>query len=253
MGVHRRLADLEFATKPWTEGQLDFDSPEADMIVVPATGPLTAWQGSRDQFELSGSCPSSSPIDIRATIVTTVYADGCDTGGSGVAVSSYAEAIQQFAAQRGHTTIEVPGVGPTIGGFPATMFAIDFDTAACGGIDLWNGVGIGDGSAWAYFLDVDGVALGILLRFPNDASMTVDQRQSTATMTIASRFQPRAAPTTCSTSGLGPEVRPGKMPSSFWSIRAVSTLSGSATGTPHRKRHRRSSPRPKRSWLDPDQ
>ena len=164
-------------------------------MTVPAA-PLMPWQGSRDQFELSSVCQSGSPIDIRATIVKTVYADGCDTGGSGVAVRSYADAVAQFVAQRGHTTEEVTGAARTIGGFPARMFAIDFDSGACGAIDLWNGANLVDGSALAYLVDVDGVALGILLRFPADASLSLNQRDEAETIVHSLQVD----------TGLGPEA-----------------------------------------------
>jgi hypothetical protein len=164
-------------------------------MTVPAA-PLTPWQGSRDQFKLSGSCQSDSPIDIRATIMSTVYGDGCDTGGSGVAVTSYAEAVEQFVAQRGHTTNELTGDARTIGGFPARTFAIDFDSGACGAIDLWNGANLVDGSALAYLVDVDGVALGILLRFPADASLTMDLRDEAETIVFSLQVD----------TGLGPEA-----------------------------------------------
>ena len=128
--------------------------------------------------------------------MTTVYRDGCDTGGSGVAVTTYAEAVQQFIAQRGHTTEELTGAARAIGGFPARTFAIDFDRGACGAIDLWNGAHLDDGSAIAYLVDVDGVPLGILLRILGAPSFLVDQRSEAEAIVDSLQID----------TGLGPEA-----------------------------------------------
>ena len=137
-------------------------------MTVPAA-PLTPWQGYRDRFDLSGSCLFGRPIYIRATIVTTVYADACDPG-SGVAVTSQNEAVQQFAAQRGHTTNGPTGT--TVGGFEAARFEVPFAGAPCEGLQLWNGIDVGDGTTLVYLLDVDGVTLGIALWFRDDLEPT---------------------------------------------------------------------------------
>jgi hypothetical protein len=163
-------------------------------VTVPAR-PLMPWQGYRDQFDLSGSCLFGRPIDIRASIVTTVYADACDLG-SGVAVTSQAEAVQQFAVQRGHTTHQLTGVAATIGGFPATWFEVPFEGARCEGLQLWNGIDIGDGSALVYLVDVDSVTLGIALWFRDNPTPTLPQRDEAETIVYSLRID----------TGLGPEA-----------------------------------------------
>jgi hypothetical protein len=157
--------------------------------------PLTPWQGHRDQFDLSGSCLFGRPIEIRASIVTTVYADACDLG-SGVAVTSQAEVVQQFAVQRGHTTHQLTGVAATIGGFPATWFEVPFEGASCEGLQLWNGIDIGDGSALVYLVDVDGVTLGIALWFRDNPTPTLPQRDEAETIVYSLHID----------TGLGPEA-----------------------------------------------
>lgn len=165
-------------------------------LFVTLTAPLDpsiAWEGTKEGFELSGSCRSGGPVDVRINAVTTVYADACDPS-SGVAVGSYAEAVEQLDAQRGPMRIELPPHSATVGGYRSAWFHLGFDGAPCEGLQLWNGVDISDGDVLAYLLDVGGTTLGIALWFRGNAAPTGDQRDTAESMIYGIRIESGLAP-----------------------------------------------------------
>lgn len=166
-------------------------------LFVTLTAPLDrsiAWEGRTDTFDLSGSCLSDKPVDVRINIVTTVYGDACDRT-SRVAVAGYADAVQKFSAQRGRINIGLPDHSDTVGGYPAAWFHIQ-PGAVCDALQLWNGVDISDGDVLAYLLDVDGVTLGIALWFRDDPNLNGTIRDGAESMIYGIDI----------TSGLAPEA-----------------------------------------------
>jgi len=128
---------------------------------VPDT--LAPWQGRPDAFDVSNSCARAHPIEILATVVTTMYPDACHPEASGVAVSSQADAVRQFTAQVGRD-LQGSLKPDLLNGYSVARYMISASDA-CSTFQLWNGVGGDDhGSMFVYLVDVDGVPLGILVR-----------------------------------------------------------------------------------------
>jgi hypothetical protein len=145
---------------------------------VPA-GAVTPWHGWIDGFHLTGSCQTARPIDIVATVVTTVYADACHPETSGVAVTSPADAVAQLTAQQGHDS-EALGKPGLLNGYPVTRFQVSA-SSACNNYQLWNGASADDvGVAEVDLIDADGVPLGILARYRDKS--TDAQRQEAEQM-----------------------------------------------------------------------
>jgi hypothetical protein len=175
----------------FSRGGGDYTAELGSLLVsmpVPAA-PLTPWEGRNDGFYLAGSCATGRPIDIRATIVTTVYVNACDPGGRAAKVATQADAVRAFAAQRGHDT-DGPTEPGEIDGRATAGFVIS--ASECDNFVLWNGVAADDhGVGLVYLIDVDGEPLGILLRF-RDEPFTESQRAEALLMVSSIEIRQRS-------------------------------------------------------------
>lgn len=139
-------------------------------VTVPA-GPVdTYWHGLRDSFYLlRAPCLFGGPA-LKASLVTRVYADACNSAGTGVEVNTAAAAAAALAAQAGHEVIGPTDV--TLDGRPASRLEIpvpaDFDASSCdGGVVLWLApfgrfTNVDPGSTvTVYLVDVDGLVLAV--------------------------------------------------------------------------------------------
>ncbi len=154
----------------------------------------TKWQGHTDEFSLQRSpCLFGAPLSVEAMPLTGVYADACDRPGPALASDTPAAAIAALAAMKG---VEVAGpTDRTLDGYAGSRFeisvpAVDATRCTDGTFELFDGMDADPGATLTvYVIDVDGVALGIVIYQAEDttAAMVAEAEAIVASMEIEAR------------------------------------------------------------------
>ena len=180
-------------------------------LQVFATTPTT-WHGLEDVFHAEDdSCGGGGAVRLEIALVSQVYADACLWRGTGVDIDPTTAALA-FAEQ------ELGTIGPTeatIAGYAALRFQFavpsSFDTTICDDeyLQLWRDPERDEGTGptvfprdtvSVYFVDVDGVALGLYAIVREDATpVMIDELDA---VVASLRLNQRAE------AGLGPGTAP---------------------------------------------
>jgi hypothetical protein len=132
--------------------------PVSVTATVPGT-PVFPWYGSRDLFEMAGSCVDGSPMTFHAMGATSVNDGSCTP--SRADVTDFADAIARLDEPQGNDISE--RIDLTIDGHPAARYDVS-ELSTCSGFGLWSGTILGAGETGSiYVIDVDGVLLEIEL------------------------------------------------------------------------------------------
>jgi hypothetical protein len=149
--------------------------------IVPGT-PVFPWYGSRDGFDMTGSCKEGSPMGFHASGATSVNDGGCMS--SSADVTDFANAIARLDAPKGNDISD--RIDLTIDGHPAARYDIS-NLSTCPGFGLWDGTILGAGETGSiYVIDVDGVLLAIELN--RDGSQTPAEFEETYTIIASLQF-----------------------------------------------------------------
>jgi len=151
-------------------------------VTVPGA-PVVPWYGSRDVFEMAGSCQDGSPIAFHASGATIVNDTSCMPGSANI--TDFADAVARLDAPRGNDISD--RIDLTIDGHPAARYDIS-KLSTCPGFGLWSGTIIGEGETGSiYVIDVDGVLIEIELN--RNGSQTAAELEETYAIIASMQFR----------------------------------------------------------------
>ncbi len=148
----------------------------AGPVSVTATvpdSPAFPWYGSREAFDMAGSCDAFTPMSVHVMGATSVNDGGCMS--SRAEITNFADAIARLDEPQGKDISK--RIDLTIDGHRAARYDIS-KLSTCAGFGLWDGTIIGEGETGSvYVIDVDGLLMAIELN--RDGTQTPAQLAET--------------------------------------------------------------------------